>query len=91
MAKQQHFLSDTKVSENIKSCWTGPPPSHQQHVRPELETGTETQHRRIICLSIIILSMFRKEHDNTSKPAVIPGYSRERDLPGTHKAPRKEP
>lgn len=34
--------------------------------------------------------MFMKEHDNTSKPDVIPGYSRERDLPSTHMAPRKE-
>lgn len=36
------------------------------------------------------MSMFMKEHDNTSKPDVIPGNSRERDLPSTHMAPRKE-
>lgn len=45
----------------------------------------EIQHRKIICLSIIILSMFRKEHDNTSKAAVIPGYSRERHTQGSKK------
>lgn len=61
---------------------------HLTSARPELET--ETQHRNSICLSIIILSVFRKDHDNTSKPAVIPGYSREGDIPGTDMAPRKQ-
>lgn len=89
---QQHFLSDTKVPEDIRPCWTGATSTspHQQRVRPEIETRTEIQHGQIICLYIIILSMFMKEHDNTSKPDIIPGYSRERDLPSTHVAPRKE-
>lgn len=74
------FFQIQRCQKTFGPAGWGPPLPHQQHVRPELEPRTEIQHRKIICLSIFILSVFRKEHDNTSKPAVIPGYSSEGDF-----------